>query len=362
MNGSHLRFSVHNRIWRLIMKKYKTVVLLAGVLFTITIMIPTILVLPFGAEKVSGKLGENVQQQEKPTETAAPAQEEPAIEVAVYREAKESVENVKLEDYVRGVVASEMPADFEKEALKAQALTARTYIIKQMVSENKMELPDGALVADTELYQVYKSDDELKALWGADYNWKMEKIVEAVKETSGQILTYQGTPIDATFFSTSNGYTENSDAIWSNALPYLQSVASPWDKDSPKYFGQQVFTIQEFESKLGVKLPSNNTIGTITERTAGKRVAKVEIGGKEISGKDIRNKLGLKSTDFTWERKGNNIIIKTEGYGHGVGMSQYGANGMANEGKNYQDIVKYYYQGVEIVSSQDILNTITAKK
>ncbi|MCQ6274636.1 stage II sporulation protein D [Bacillus sp. V3B] len=341
------------------MKKFKPVVLLGALLFIVTLMIPTILVLPFGEEKVIGKLGEKVEESNSKSDGNATGSL--SMEVAVYRTEKQDVEKLALEEYVRGVVASEMPADFAKEALKAQSLTARTYIVKQMMSDQKLDLPKDANVADTEFYQVYKSDEELKEIWGPDYSWKIEKIKEAVQETEGQILTYEGTPIDATFFSTSNGFTENSEAIWLNPLPYLKSVESPWDKQSPKFIGQKVIPIKEFEAKLGVKLPNDETIGQITERTAGKRVGKVNINGKEVTGKDIREKLELMSTDFTWERKGNNIVITTRGYGHGVGMSQYGANGMAEEGKKYQDIVQYYYQGIEITNSDPFITTITAK-
>ncbi len=337
------------------MKNFKPIVLLAALLFMMTLMVPTLLVLPFGEEQASGKLGENV----KDVNATNPAS---SIEVSVYRTSKQTVEKLPLEEYVKGVVASEMPAEFAKEALKAQALTARTYIVKQMMSDEKVKLPEDAIVADTEFFQVYKSKEELKETWGPDYNRKMKKIEEAVQETSGQILTYQGNPIDATFFSTSNGFTENSEAIWMNSLPYLKSVESPWDKNSPKFSGKKVIPIAEFESKLGVKVPGNGNIGEVTAFTAGKRVAKVEINGKEISGKEIREKLGLMSTDFTWERVGDKIVINTEGYGHGVGMSQYGANGMAEEGKQYKDIVQYYYQGIEIASSDSFLTTITAKK
>ncbi len=347
------------------MKKFKPVVLLAALLFIVTLMIPTFVVLPFGEERVSGKLGEDVQEAapEKNEAEVTPTSTAPSIDVAVYRTAKQDVESIPLEEYVAGVVASEMPADFEKEALKAQALTARTYIVKQLMSNQSVELPKDANVADTEFFQVYKSPDELKQIWGpSNFDWKMEKIKEAVRETQGQILTYDGTPIDATFFSTSNGYTESSEAVWPNSLPYLKSVESPWDKQSPKYNGQKIISVKDFEAKLGVKLPNNKTIGEVIERTEGKRVAKVNINGKEVTGKDIRDKLGLMSTDFTWERRGDNIVINTKGYGHGVGMSQYGANGMAKEGKKYVDIVQYYYQGVQIADSEPFITTITAKK
>ncbi len=342
--------------------KFKPVVLLAAALFFVTLLVPTILVLPFGGEKVSGKLGETSQQHAEPEQNAVNASTEPSVEVAVYRASKEVVESLPLEEYVIGVVSSEMPADFEKEALKAQALTARTYIVKRLMMSQGNDLPKDADVGDTEFYQVYKSKEELKKGWGSDYDWKIAKVEEAVKDTAGQILTYEGNPIDATFFSTSNGFTENSEAIWSNSLPYLKSVESPWDKKSPKFNGKKVIPISEFEKKLGVQVPSGGEIGKVVERTKGNRVGAVDINGKKISGKKIRESLGLMSTDFNWERKGKNIIVNTRGYGHGVGMSQYGANGMAQEGKPYSEIVQYYYQGVEIADAEPFITTITAKK
>ena len=251
---------------------------------------------------------------------------------------------------------------FEDEALKAQALTARTYIVKKMLSKDKMGVPEGAEVTDTQLHQVYQSDEELRKKWGKDYDWKKSKVLAAVRATSGQILTYNGEAIDASFFSTSNGYTENSEDYWSNELPYLRSVSSPWDKNSPKFNSQKVMSVKDFEAKLGVRVGSDSTIGKIVERTTGKRVAKVDFNGKILTGKEIREALELQSSDFAWERKGSNIVISTKGYGHGVGMSQYGANGMAVEGKDYKEIVKHYYQGVEISSAESMLATITAQK
>ncbi|HEY2420087.1 MAG TPA: stage II sporulation protein D [Neobacillus sp.] len=335
------------------MKKFKPIIVLALSLIAATLLIPVILVLPFQEGKANGKLGEKL------TQSASPSPDT-AVEVAVYRSTKSIVENVPLENYLIGVVAAEMPATFKEEALKAQALTARTYIVKKMLGKAQLNNPKGAQVTDTTSDQVYKSNDELKKQWGIDYDWKRKKILDAVRATSGQILTYNGEAITATFFSTSNGYTENSEDYWSGTYPYLRSVSSPWDKTSPKFNAQQVFSVQEFETKLGVKLGAK--VGNITSFTAGKRVGKVDFNGKILTGKEIREKLNLRSSDFRWDRKGDSIIVTTKGFGHGVGMSQYGANGMAEEGKNYQDIVKYYYQGVEIISAENILTTITAKK
>lgn len=345
------------------MKKFKPLIVLLSLLFAVTLIIPAILVLPFSEGKVSGKLGENLSQTPKKSEAPTATTADAGVEVAVYRFSKSQIEQVPLEDYLVGVVASEMPADFNAEALKAQALTARTYIIKQLMSkQNHLGLPKGAQVGDSTMDQVYSGDDQLRKEWGADYSWKRKKVLDAVRATSGQILTYNGEPIQATFFSTSNGYTENSEDYWPSKLPYLRSVTSPWDKNSPKFNSQQIFTVRDFEGKLGVRLGNGSTVGEITARTVGKRVGKVTFGTKTLTGKDIREKLGLKSSDFSWVRKGDNIVINTRGYGHGVGMSQYGANGMAAEGKTYKDIVAHYYTDVAITSTDNMLAMITAKK
>jgi len=197
-------------------------------------------------------------------------------------------------------------------------------------------------------HQVYKSEEELKELWKGDYEWKMKKIKEAVQATKGEILTYEGNPIEPAFFSTSNGYTENAEDYWQNPIPYLKSVASPWDVESPKFEDQAIFTLAEAGSKLGVTIPNDpNTITNLT-RTKSDRVKTVTIAGKQFTGRAVREALDLRSNDFTIEIKDNHIIFQTEGYGHGAGMSQYGANGMAKEGKTYKESLTYYYKGTEV--------------
>ncbi|MFJ7676798.1 stage II sporulation protein D [Peribacillus sp. NPDC097264] len=344
------------------MKAMKPVIVLSIAVAFVIIMIPAVLVLPFSNDVTSGELAEQLEKKEKEEGKEVAANKMSSIDVAVYRTATQKIQKLPLETYLSGVVAAEMPADFEEEALKAQALTARTYIVNQLMSNNRRGLPKGADVGDTVMHQVYKNDNELKKQWGSDYKWKMKKIDKAIKATEGKILTYDGKPITATFFSTSNGYTENSEEYWQAEFPYLKSVSSPWDKESPKFYNKMVVDAGDFERKLGVSLSSGTTIGTVVQRTTGNRVALVEIGGKKLTGMQIREKLGLNSSDFDWERQGNQIVITTKGYGHGVGMSQYGANGMAREGKNYEDIVKYYYKGVKVQSSSKWINTMTAKK
>lgn len=331
----------------------KLALVLSGVSLII-LLIPTILVLPFH-EGSKGLIPKN---QAK----GVPKLEESAVSVSVYRTAKQEVENIPLEEYVIGVVASEMPAEFEEEALKAQALAARTYIVRQMTGDKAVNSPKGSLVDDTQMFQVYKNNDELKKLWPEDFDKKIKKITAAVASTQGEILTYDSKPISPSFFSTSNGYTENSEAYWPNEIAYLKSVKSSWDEKSPKFKDTKTFSVADFEQKLGVKLKDGNTIGEITARTPGKRVATAVINGKSLTGREIREKLGLKSSDFQWTRNNDTITITTKGFGHGIGMSQYGAHYMAKEGKTAEEIVKYFYKGVEISSSDQFLNTYTAKK
>ncbi|WGG45497.1 stage II sporulation protein D [Rossellomorea sp. DA94] len=337
------------------MKQLKPVVIIFSIFISIIFLVPTLLVLPFSSDKDTANLDEKLKNQPSVEELAD------SVEVAVYRSSQDLIEKLPLEQYVVGVVAGEMPADFEKEALKAQALAARTYMVNQLMSDDP-SVPKGADVTDTVAHQVYKNQKELATLWGSDYDWKIKKISEAVLETKGKVLTYDDKPITAAFFSTSNGYTENSEAYWADDIPYLRSVESPWDKASPKFEDQKIIPINEFKQKLGVTLPKDGSVGTITSRTEGKRVAKVEINGKEFTGREIRDKLGLRSSDFTWYLKDDHIVIATKGFGHGVGMSQYGANGMAKEGKNYKDIVTHYYKDVKITESSKLLQKVTAQR
>ncbi|MGE1164490.1 stage II sporulation protein D [Peribacillus simplex] len=288
---------------------------------------------------------------------------EPSFEVSVYRTNTKEIENIPLEEYVVGVVASEMPISFELEALKAQSLAARTFLVKQMLSNSKINLPDGTDITDNiQYHQVYKNKKELANEWQENYKKNISKIQRAVEATKGQILTYDEKPIDASFFSTSNGYTENSEDYWGNKTPYLRSVESPWDIQSPKFQNQTTIQVSKFEELLGIKLNNEVNIGKVISKSEGNRIKFFEINHKKYSGRNIRDKLNLNSSDFTFKRAGSKVIITTKGNGHGVGMSQYGANGMAQEGKNYKNIVNYYYQGVTISSVEPFINKMVVKK
>jgi stage II sporulation protein D len=260
------------------MIKIKPFVVLGAVLIALTLIIPAILVIPFSDQhRASGKLGEELTKTPVKQANVVPASSDPAVEVAVFRTARSTIESVQLEDYLVGVVAAEMPVDFKEEALKAQALTARTYIVNRLINKDTLDsVPKGAQVTDTQVHQVYMNDAEQRQDWGVNYEWKKKKILDAVRSTAGQILTYDGKPIDALFFSTGNGYTENSEDVWKGKFPYLRSVSSPWDKKSPKYNSQKVMSVHEFETRLGVNIGSGSTIGKIVDRTEGKRVAKVD--------------------------------------------------------------------------------------
>ncbi|WNC14508.1 stage II sporulation protein D [Brevibacillus brevis] len=284
---------------------------------------------------------------------------QPPLNVKVYRTEKKVVETLPLETYIAGVVAAEMPAEFELEALKAQAMAARTYIVRRL-SEGKLDdVPKGAQVLDTVQHQVYIDDSQRRERWKDQYEWKNQRILEAVRATAGVVLTYEGKPIDATFFSTSNGFTENSGEYWEKPIPYLKSVPSPWDIQSPRYEETVVMSTAELEKSLGVKLTQEASTGgawyRIETKTTGNRVGKISIGGKEFTGREFREKLNLNSSSFTMEMRGSQVYITTKGYGHGVGMSQWGANGMAKSGKNAEQIVKYFYQGVSLQNFTKIM-------
>lgn len=248
--------------------------------------------------------------------------------------------NIALEDYVIGVVGSEMPALFNIEALKAQSVAARTYALKKTSM--------GATLTATTSDQVYKTNDQLKAMWGNSYDTYYNKVKNAVLVTKGEVMAYNGNYIDALYFSTSNGRTEDPIYVWSYTQPYLKSVDSKWDIGTTFFNATKTISKSEISSKLGVNLTSISEI-TINSLTTGGRVNSVTIAGKEFTGVQIRTLLGLRSADFTVSESGNNIVFTTKGWGHGVGMSQYGANGMANAGYSYSQILKHYYTGISIV-------------
>lgn len=259
------------------------------------------------------------------------------ITVTVYRNNGKII-NLELEEYVLGVVGAEMPASFNIEALKAQAILARTYALKS--------IKNGKKLTDTVSTQAYKDNSELQKLWKNDYTKYYEKIKKAVNETKGKVILYNNEYIDAVYHSTSNGKTENSKNVWKNSLPYLVSVDSSWDKNVKSYKKETIFEINEFCNILKLDVEEPITYEIIHNETG--RVRQITINNKTFSGTEFRNLLKLRSTDFEIEINDEKIKVTTYGYGHGVGMSQYGANEMAKQGYSYIQILKHYYTGVVI--------------
>ncbi|MDF2836303.1 MAG: stage sporulation protein, partial [Paenibacillus sp.] len=275
------------------------------------------------------------------------------VNVRVYLSDSGKVEKVPIETYVMGVLAGEMPIDFELEAMKAQAIAARTYIVRRLASGLNELASRGADVSDTVQHQVYISKKELAGRWaGEEKKANLEKLERAVRETRGLVVTYEGQPIEAAFFSTSNGFTENSEDYWTSALPYLRSVDSPWDKElSPRYEQQTTFKVSQFYSAMGLsgkaasaKKPSMK----VADRTDGNRIKSLRINGKTFAGREVRERLGLASSEFSWKISKGSITFTTYGLGHGVGMSQWGANGLAKAGGSAADILLHYYTGTKV--------------
>ncbi len=264
--------------------------------------------------------------------------------IRVKRDKTGKVDVIPFENYIIGVVAGEMPISFDIEALKAQAVASRSYALVKM----KQNITNDYDVVDTISNQVYLDNDTLLNSWKDNYNENINKIIDAVTSTSGEYMLYKGEVVNAFFFSTSTGKTENCVEVFGGDLPYLVSVESHWDEDvSPIYQHQKHLKLSDFLDLLGLEYKDNISLEIIDSTSTG-RIKKLIINGKEFKGSDIVNMLSLKSSFFNIAQKDNDIYITTKGYGHGVGMSQYGALGMALEGYNYKDILKHYYSGVDL--------------
>lgn len=264
------------------------------------------------------------------------------VTIRVLQTNKNKIIELDIEDYVRGVIAGEMPISFELEALKAQAVAARTYALRRI---NKNKNYD---VVDTVMNQVYLDDDTLKEKWKDNYDTYMNKINKVVKETEGEYVDYNGSYADTLFFSTSVGNTENSEEIFGNKISYLRSVSSEWDEEvSPVYEEKNIFTREAFCNKLGLKDCSKIYVN-IKNQTSTGRIKEVEINNKKFTGSSVAYYLGIRSNYFSIYIENNNVVVSTKGFGHGVGMSQYGAEGMAINGYLYKEILEHYYQGTTI--------------
>lgn len=254
--------------------------------------------------------------------------------------------DMDLDAYLVRVVLGEMPAGFDAEALKAQAVAARTFTRKAWITGGKHG--DGSVCTSSRCCQAYITEEQYLAGGGTEEN--LEKVRSAVTQTSGEVLTYDGELIEAVYFSCSGGSTEDAAAVWGVAYPYLQSVDSPGEEEAAVYWDRVSFSPEEFQSALGVSLSGEaySWFGK-TLYTKGGGVGEMEIGGVRYDGTQLRSLLGLRSTVFSVETEGNVITFTTRGYGHRVGMSQYGAEAMAVAGSRYDEILSHYYPGAVVV-------------
>lgn len=324
------------------MKKHMNEILIA--LFCGAV-IPTLLMIGLRG-RAAGGINESIQQsiqQNKDTQAKS-------VFLVPVLFADGSVKEMELDTYLAGVVMAEMPAEFEMDALKAQAVVARTYTMKRHTTANKHA--NASVCTDHTCCQAYCSEsDYLKKGESAEM---VNKIKNAVAATHGQVLTYNGALIEATYFSCSGGRTEDALAVWGEEIPYLQAVDSPGEENASHYMDTVTFSAAEFQKKLNLDLAGSSGawIGSITY-TAGGGVDTIQIGGTTFKGTQIRKLLELRSTAFVITAVGNTVTVTTKGYGHRVGMSQYGADALAVSGMDYRQILSYYYRGT-VIEAMDV--------
>lgn len=247
-------------------------------------------------------------------------------------------QRILLDDYLLGVVAGEMPASYEIEAIKAQVVASRTFVYSRMLN-----------VDNTTASQVYLNEEQMKESWQDHYGEYKEKIKKAIEETKGEIITYRGECISALFFNSSNGKTENVENYFSgDHKDYLVSVDSHWDEEIDSFYMRK----KSFSKKQLDEIYGDFQYSHIEYYPSG-RVKNIIINQKSYSGRQVRETLQLSSSDFQISKENNQYVFITKGSGHGVGMSQCGAQGMAKEGYHYQEILKHYYQGIDISQNKE---------
>lgn len=273
--------------------------------------------------------------------------------IKVYNHKSGNIEDVDIEKYLCGVLSGEMSVEFNMEALKAQAVTARTFTI---YNQNTKKHKNADVCTDYKHCQEYKSKEELLNKNGQEWMDKYyKKIEQAVKETKGHIVVYNDEPILPLYFSTSSGNTENSEEVFSTKYPYLRSVESPYDKNAPKYASNIKVNNSDFVEIIKKAYP-NIVISEaelskeikIQDRSQGGSVEYIKVGDKKLTGRDIRNLFNLNSANFDLKFNKDYVDVVVKGYGHGVGMSQWGAQGMANDGYMYYEILSHYYSDTKI--------------
>ncbi len=274
--------------------------------------------------------------------------------IRVYLHEEDRIEEMTMNDYLVGALAAEMPAAFNEEALKAQAVAARTYATAHMVRYGGRGYKGADVSTDYRVHQGYISEAKQREKWGDKYDTYREKMHRAVRATAGEVATYDGKLIRALYHSSCGGRTASSQEVWDKALPYLVSVRCDWDADAPRYREEKRVSFADIAANLGEEATAmaasadGSDIVRVVNRTESGRADLVRIGGQNYAGHDVRGKLALRSANFTARADGDGIIFTTVGYGHGVGLCQYGANGMAKAGCSYRDILAHYYQGIAV--------------
>ena len=323
-------------------------VAVSAVLMAILFVLPLAVIVPFRSELFSSE------------ERAAQSQKDPFVPGELDGETVlkvldgDEVREMTVGEYLVGVVRAEMPASFEEEALKAQAVAARTYTYyKIQTGGNHGDTAD--ICTDSTCCQAYIGEEQARSNWGADADENESKIEAAVRDTDGQVILYGGVPILAVFHSSSAGMTRAAGQVWLNDLPYLQAVESPEPGETiPNYYSRVEFTAEEFRKAFTAAYPEADLSGDISGwlkdavvDSAGS-VRTVSVGGVRVKGSSLRSVLGLRSACFEWEVQDGKLVFFVTGFGHGVGLSQYGANQMAADGADYLEIVTHYYTGVTV--------------
>ena len=276
----------------------------------------------------------------------------------------ETVESMALGQYLRGVVRGEMPASFELEALKAQAAAERTYVYYQLAAGRKEAHPDADVCTDPGCCSAWLSEEAAREKWGEDFDGWESRIEEAVAATDGQTALYDGQPILAVFHSSSAGKTAEAGDVWSGDVPYLRSVDSPEGEETvPNYYSAAEFTAAEAKSLLAQAHPELTFSGGpdkwfgAVERDDSGRVSTVEVCGAPLRGVEVRRIFSLRSACFTIDAAAERVTFRVTGYGHGVGMSQYGANELARQGKTWQEILMWYYADITVGPAPETVQT-----
>lgn len=276
----------------------------------------------------------------------------------------ETVESMALDQYLRGVVRGEMPASFELEALKAQAAAERTYVYYQLAAGRKEAHPDADVCTDPGCCSAWLSEEAAREKWGEDFDGWESRIEEAVAATDGQTALYDGQPILAVFHSSSAGKTAEAGDVWSGDVPYLRSVDSPEGEETvPNYYSAAEFTAAEAKTLLAQAHPELTFSGGpdkwfgAVERDDSGRVSTVEVCGAPLRGVEVRRIFSLRSACFTIDAAAERVTFRVTGYGHGVGMSQYGANELARQGKTWQEILMWYYVDITVGPAPETVQT-----